>query len=182
MGEKSALKLMQALERSKATTLPRFLFALGMRDVGEATALSLARHFGSLEKLMAADAAAIENVPDVGPVVAEHVAVFLASSAHRSVIARLRKQGVHWSDVARAAAAGQRLAGMSFVVTGTLASMTREEAQERLRALGAKVSASVSAKTSYLVHGAEPGSKLAKATQLHVPVLDEPAFLALLKA
>jgi DNA ligase (NAD+) len=182
MGEKSALKLMQALERSKATTLPRFLFALGMRDVGEATALSLARHFGSLEKLMAADAAAIENVPDVGPVVAEHVAVFLASSAHRGVIARLRKQGVHWSDVARAEATGQRLAGMSFVVTGSLASMTREEAQERLRALGAKVSSSVSAKTSYLVHGAEPGSKLAKATQLQVPVLDEPAFLALLKA
>jgi DNA ligase (NAD+) len=182
MGEKSALKLMQALERSKATTLPRFLFALGIRDVGEATALSLARHFGSLENLMAADAAAIENVPDVGPIVAEHVAVFLASSAHRNVIMCLRKQGVHWSDVARAAAAAERLAGMSFVVTGTLASMTREEAQERLRALGAKVSFSVSAKTSYLVHGVEPGSKFAKATQLHVPLLDERAFLALVKA
>jgi DNA ligase (NAD+) len=181
MGEKSALKLMQALERSKATTLPRFLFALGIRDVGEATALSLARHFGSLENLMAADAAAIEKVPDVGPIVAEHVAVFLASRAHRSVIARLRKQGVHWSDVASAPVTGARLAGMSFVVTGSLASLTREEAQERLRALGAKVSASVSAKTSYLVHGAEPGSKLAKATQLGVRLLDEAAFLALLK-
>jgi DNA ligase (NAD+) len=150
--------------------------------VGEATALSLARHFGSLEKLMSADAAAIEAVPDVGPIVAEHVVVFLASNTHRSVLARLREQGVHWSDMQSAPAAGTRLAGMSFVVTGTLASMTREAAQERLRTLGAKVSASVSAKTSYLVHGAEPGSKLAKATQLGVRLLDEQAFLDLLKS
>jgi DNA ligase (NAD+) len=182
MGEKLAAKLVQALARSKSTTLPRFLFALGIRDVGEATALSLARHFGSLEKLMSADAAAIEEVPDVGPIVAEHVAVFLASNTHRSVIARLREQGVHWSDMQSAPAAGARLAGMSFVVTGTLASMTREAAQERLRTLGAKVSSSVSAKTSYLVHGAEPGSKLAKATQLGVRLLDEQAFLDLLKS
>ena len=182
MGERSAAKLVQALARSKSTTLPRFLFALGIRDVGEATALSLARHFGSLEKLMSADAAAIEEVPDVGPIVAEHVAAFLASNTHRSVIARLRKQGVHWSDMQSAPAAGARLAGMSFVVTGTLVSMTREAAQERLRALGAKVSSSVSAKTSYLVHGAEPGSKLAKATQLGVHLLDEQAFLDLLKS
>lgn len=182
MGEKSAAKLVQALARSKSTTLPRFLFALGIRDVGEATALSLARHFGSLEKLMSADAAAIEAVPDVGPIVAEHVVVFLASNTHRSVLARLREQGVHWSDMQSAPAAGTRLAGMSFVVTGTLASMTREAAQERLRTLGAKVSASVSAKTSYLVHGAEPGSKLAKATQLGVRLLDEQAFLDLLKS
>jgi DNA ligase (NAD+) len=182
MGEKSAAKLVQALARSKSTTLPRFLFALGIRDVGEATALSLARHFGSLEKLTSADAAAIEAVPDVGPIVAEHVAVFLASNTHRSVIARLREQGVHWSDMQSAPAAGARLAGMSFVVTGTLASMTREAAQERLRTLGAKVSSSVSAKTSYLVHGAEPGSKLAKATQLGVRLLDEQAFLDFLKS
>jgi DNA ligase (NAD+) len=181
MGEKSAAKLVQALERSKSTTLPRFLFALGIRDVGEATALSVARHFGTLEKLMAADAAAIEEVPDVGPIVARHVAVFLASATHRSVIARLREQGVHWSAMQSAPAAGARLAGMSFVVTGTLASMSREAAAERLRTLGAKVSASVSAKTSYLVHGAEPGAKLAKARQLGVRLLDEQAFLDLLK-
>jgi DNA ligase (NAD+) len=181
MGEKSAAKLVQALVRSKQTTLPRFLYALGIRDVGEATALALARHFGSLENLMAADAAAIEEVPDVGPIVAEHAAVFLASKTHRSVIARLRQHGVHWADVERAPAVGARLAAMSFVVTGTLASMTREEASERLRALGAKVTASVSAKTSYLVHGAEPGSKLVKATQLGVRLLDEQAFLELLK-
>ena len=181
MGEKSAAKLIAALARSKATTLPRFLFALGIRDVGEATALALARHFGSLEKLLAADAAAIEEVPDVGPIVANHVAVFLASETHRREIARLREYGVHWQDAARAQAAAAPLAGMNFVVTGALASMTREQAQERLRALGAKVTTSVSAKTNYLVHGEEPGSKLAKASQLGVRLLDEPAFIALLE-
>jgi DNA ligase (NAD+) len=181
MGEKSAANLLAAIERSKATTLPRFLFALGIRDVGEATALALAQHFGSLESLMAADAAAIQEVPDVGPVVAAHVAVFLGTAAHRKVIARLRAQGVHWADVAATPAALAPLAGKTFVVTGTLSSMSREEAQERLRALGAKVSSSVSAKTAYLVHGADPGSKLAKASALGVPLLDEPAFLDLLK-
>jgi DNA ligase (NAD+) len=181
MGAKSATKLLAALKKSKATTLPRFLYALGIRDVGEATALGLARHFGSLESLMAADVAKIQEVPDVGPVVAASVAMFLAEPAHRKVIASLRAHGVHWPDIERTPAAAAPLAGMTFVVTGTLASMSREEAQERLRALGAKVSASVSAKTSYLVHGAEPGSKLAKATQLGVRLLDEPAFLALLE-
>jgi DNA ligase (NAD+) len=181
MGDKSAAKLLSSLERSKSTTLPRFLYALGIRDVGEATALGLARHFGTLEKLMAADTAAIEEVPDVGPIVAEHIAVFLASDTHRRVIARLRKAGVQWDDLQTAPAADARFAGMSFVVTGTLASMTREEAAERLRALGARVSSSVSAKTTYLVHGTEPGSKLAKATQLGVRLLDEQAFLSLLK-
>lgn len=182
MGEKAAANLLKALERSKATTLPRFLFALGIRDVGEATALALARHFGSLERLMAADAAAIQEVPDVGPVVAEHVAVFWASASHRKVIASLRARGVHWANVERPPVAAPPLAGMTFVVTGTLASMTREEAQERLRGLGAKVSSSVSAKTAYLVHGADPGSKLAKARELGVELLNEQAFLELLKS
>lgn len=182
MGEKSAANLLAAIERSKATTLPRFLFALGIRDVGEATALALARHFGSLESLMATDAAAIQEVPDVGPIVAEHVAAFLAAPAHRKVIARLRALGVHWANVEATPAALAPLTGKSFVVTGTLASMSREEAQERLRALGAKVSSSVSAKTAYLVHGADPGSKLAKASALGVPLLDEQAFLDLLKS
>lgn len=181
MGEKSAANLLEALQKSKATTLPRFLLALGIRDVGEATALALARHFGSLENLMAADAAAIQEVPDVGPVVAQHVAIFLASASHRKVIESLRARGVHWADVERAPIAARALAGMTFVVTGTLASMSREAAQERLRALGAKVSSSVSAKTAYLVHGADPGSKLAKARELGVRLLDEEGFLALLK-
>lgn len=180
MGEKSAVKLVQALTKSKATTLPRFLFALGIRDVGEATALALARHFGSLERLMAADAAAIQEVPDVGPIVAASVAMFLASAAHRKVIASLRAHGVHWADIERTPAAAAPLSGKTIVVTGTLASMSREEAQERLRGLGAKVSSSVSAKTTYLVHGADPGSKLAKANELGVELLDETAFLELL--
>ena len=131
---------------------------------------------------MAADAAAIQEVPDVGPVVAEHVAVFLASASHRKVIASLRARGVHWANVERPPVAAPPLAGMTFVVTGTLASMTREEAQERLRGLGAKVSSSVSAKTAYLVHGADPGSKLAKARELGVELLNEQAFLELLKS
>jgi DNA ligase (NAD+) len=181
MGEKSAAKLVRALERSKATTLPRFLFALGIRDVGEATALALAQHFGSLEKLMAAAVAGIQQVPDVGPVVAENVVLFFASDAHRRVIERLRALGVHWANIERVAVEGQPLAGQSFVVTGTLASMSREEATERLRALGAKVSGSVSAKTAVLVHGAEPGSKLAKARELGVRLLDEDEFMELLK-
>jgi DNA ligase (NAD+) len=182
MGEKSAAKLVAALEASKSTTLPRFLFALGIRDVGEATALALARHFGSLEKLLAADAATIQQVPDVGPVVAASVALFLASAAHRKVITRLRAHGVHWANVETAPATAAPLAGKTVVVTGTLQSMSREAAQERLRALGAKVSSSVSAKTTFLVHGADPGSKLAKATELGVQLLDEAAFLALLKS
>jgi DNA ligase (NAD+) len=178
MGEKSAANLVAELAKSKATTLPRFLFALGIRDVGEATALALARHFGSLERLMAADAAAIQEVPDVGPVVAASVALFLASPAHRQVIASLRAHGVHWADIERTPAAAAPLAGMTFVVTGTLASLSREAAQERLRSLGARVSA----KTTYLVHGADPGSKLAKATELGVQLLDEAALLELLRS
>jgi DNA ligase (NAD+) len=181
MGERSADNLLIALERSKTATLPRFLYALGIRDVGEATALALAQHFGSLERLMAADTAAIEEVPDVGPVVAGHVAVFMASEKHRRAIANLRSRGVHWENLERKAAAPAPLAGKSIVVTGTLSSMSREEAQESLRSLGAKVSSSVSSKTTYLVHGADPGSKLEKARQLNVELLDEEAFLKLLK-
>jgi DNA ligase (NAD+) len=181
MGEKSAAKLVQAIERSRSTTLPRFLFALGIRDVGEATALAIAQHFGSLEKLQEASADEIEQVPDVGPVVAAHVAAFFASPDHRRVIARLRKEGVKWADVVRPSVAGQPFAGTTFVITGTLDSMSREEAQEALIALGAKVSGSVSKKTGYVVAGAEPGSKLRKATELGLKVLDEEQFLALLK-
>jgi DNA ligase (NAD+) len=180
VGEKSAANLLEALTRSKATTLPRFLFALGIRDVGEATALALARHFGSLEELMGANAASIQEVPDVGPVVAASVALFFAAPEHRKVIERLRAHGVHWADIERTPAAAAPLAGKTFVVTGTLASLSREEAQERLRALGARVSSSVSAKTTYLVHGADPGSKLAKANELGVELLDEEALLKLI--
>jgi DNA ligase (NAD+) len=180
MGEKSAENLVEAIKKSRDTTLPRFLFALGIRDVGEATALALARHFGNLGKLLEATADEIQQVQDVGPVVAEHVAAFIASADHRKVIARLQKLGVHWPDVVRPSVEGQPFAGMTFVITGTLDSMSREEAQEALVVLGAKVSGSVSKKTRYVVAGAEPGSKLKKATELGVEVLDEAQFTRLL--
>jgi DNA ligase (NAD+) len=181
MGEKSAAKLVQAIDKSRDTTLPRFLFALGIRDVGEATALALAQHFGKLDKLLAASGDEIQQVQDVGPVVAAHVAAFFASPEHRKVIARLQQEGVKWPDVERPSIAGQPFAGMTFVITGTLDSMSREEAQEALLALGAKVSGSVSRKTRYVVAGAQAGSKLKKAGELGVEVLDEAKFLELLK-
>ena len=181
MGEKSAAKLVQAIDKSRDTTLPRFLFALGIRDVGEATALALAQHFGKLEKLLAASADEIQQVQDVGPVVATHVAAFFASPDHRKVIARLQEEGLRWPAVARPSVAGQPFAGMTFVITGTLDSMSREEAQEALLSLGAKVSGSVSRKTRYVIAGADPGSKLKKANELAVEVLDEAKFVELLK-
>jgi DNA ligase (NAD+) len=182
MGEKSAANLIAAIERSRHTTLPRLLYGLGIREVGEATALALARHFGTLEPLMSADAQTIQRVPDVGPVVAAHVAAFFASEDHRKVIKALRDKGVTWPEVTRPSQADEAdaLAGKTFVLTGTLASLTREAAQEALQARGAKVSGSVSKKTSYVVAGADAGSKLAKAEALGVPVLDEAALLKLL--
>jgi DNA ligase (NAD+) len=180
MGDKSAAKLEQAIKKSRDTTLQRFLFALGIRDVGEATALALAQHFGNLEKLMEATADQVQQVQDVGPVVAAHIAAFFASKEHRKVIERLRKQGVQWADVVRPDADSQPLGGMTFVITGTLDSMSREEAQEALIALGAKVSGSVSKKTRYVVAGAEAGSKLKKANELGIEVLDEKQLQSLL--
>jgi DNA ligase (NAD+) len=183
MGEKSAANLVAAIEKSKHTTLPRLLYALGIREVGEATALSLARHFGSLERLMHADEHAIQQVPDIGPIVAAHVAAFFASEEHRSVISALQNKGVKWPDIEQQPAdASSALAGRTFVVTGTLRSMSREEAQEALTARGAKVAGSVSRKTSFVIAGNEAGSKLAKAQELGVPVLDEEQFLKLLNA
>jgi DNA ligase (NAD+) len=181
MGEKSAAKLVAAIERSKDTTLPRFLFALGIRDVGEATALALAQFFGDLDKLESTSADDIQRVPDIGPVVAKHVATFFSSKDHRTVITRLREQGVKWPPVERPRVEDQPLHGLTFVLTGTLESMSREDAQEKLVALGAKTSGSVSKKTSYVVAGAEAGSKLKKATELGVPVLDETQLAEILK-
>jgi DNA ligase (NAD+) len=172
MGEKSADNLIRAIEHSKATTLPRFLYALGIREVGEATAQILARHFHSLDALMAADEAELQAAPDVGPVVAGQIAAFFRQPHNREVIAELRQLGVHWPEEAPAASA-QPLAGQTFVLTGTLTSMTREEATAKLQALGAKVSGSVSKKTSFVVAGADAGSKLAKARELGVTVLEE---------
>jgi len=180
MAEKSAANVVSALEASKETTLPRFLFALGIRDVGEATAAGLAAHFGSLEALMKASPGEIEEVPDVGPVVAGHVHAFLQEGHNREVIAALRRQGVRWPDIPVAERSALPLAGKSFVLTGTLQTMDRGAAQEKIRALGGKASGSVSAKTDYVVAGASAGSKLQKAEKLGVPVIDEQQFLAMI--
>jgi len=184
MGEKSAANLVEQIGKSKQTTLPRFLYALGIREVGEATALALAQHFGDLEPLLEADAARIQQVPDIGPVVAAQVAAFFSSKEHRKVIDRLREQGINWPPVQPlpTTADENTLVGQTFVVTGTLESMTREKAEEALVALGAKVSKSVSKKTSYVIAGSEAGSKLQKAQELGVPVLDEKGFLDLLES
>jgi DNA ligase (NAD+) len=179
MGEKSAANLVAAIEKSKETTLPRILYALGIREVGEATALALARHFGTLEALAAAGLEEIQQVEDVGPVVAAHVAAFFASEDHVNVIKELRNRGVKWPEVARTPVAAS-LAGRTFVLTGHLSGMTREEAEEALTARGAKVSGSVSKKTSFVVAGKDAGAKLARALELGIPVLDEEQFRALL--
>jgi len=181
MGPKSAANLVAALEGSKQTTLPRFLYALGIRDVGESTALALAEHFGDLDPLMVASLEDIQEVRDVGPVVAARVREFFDEERNRSVVAQLRAAGVAWPRIERSMAAGPGpLSGKVVVVTGTLTSMSREEAKEAARAAGATVTDSVSKKTSLLVVGAEAGSKLRKAQELGVMVVDEASFLQML--
>jgi len=181
MGPKSAENIIGALQKSKATTLARFLFALGIRDVGEATAAALAAHFGTLERLMAADLEGVQRVSDVGPVIAHHVVEFFADAANREVVERLQAAGLHWPLVEVPAAGDQPLAGLTFVLTGTLDALQREEAEDALRALGAKAAGSVSKKTSYLVAGRDAGSKLRKAEELGIPILDEAALQRILK-
>jgi len=178
MGEKSADNLLSALDRSRRTTLARFLYALGIREVGEATAQALARQFGTLEAIEAADEAALQQTPDVGPVVASQVAAFFRQPHNREVIAKLRAAGIAW-DESRPAQATQPLAGKSFVLTGAL-SRPRDAVKDELEALGAKVSGSVSKKTDYVVAGEDPGSKLARAQELGVTVLDEAGLAAML--
>lgn len=173
MGQKSAENLVAAIERSKSTTLPRFLFALGIPEVGEATAASLARYFGDLGPLAQAEIEELEAVPDVGPVVARHVHDFLRQEENLAVIEALRKHGVSW-PVAKATKSGEQpLMGKTLVLTGTLESMTRDEARERIEQAGGKVTGSVSSKTDYVVVGADPGSKLKKAQELGIEVVDE---------
>ncbi len=181
MGPKSAANLVEALERSKQTTLPRFLFALGIRDVGEATALALAEHFGGLEPLLDATVEEIQQVRDVGPVVAAHVRDFFDEPHNRKVLTVLRKAGVRWPEGTRTQAPAEGpLTGEVVVITGTLESMTRDEARDAARAAGATVTDSVSRKTTLLVTGTEPGSKLQKARDLGARVVAEPEFLRLL--
>jgi DNA ligase (NAD+) len=181
MGEKSADNLLEALEKSKETSLPRFLFALGIREVGEATALHLARHFGSWEALAGASEEQLLDVPDVGPVVASHLLQFFASQSSMAVVADLREAGVRWPDLPVAEVGIQPLSGQTWVVTGRLEAMTRDEAKGHLQTLGARVAGSVSGNTSCVVAGPGAGSKLARAEALGVEVIDEEALLDLLK-
>jgi len=182
MAERSAANVLAQIDKSKDTTLPRFIFALGIRHVGEATARDLARHFGALDPLLDADAAALLEVPDVGPVLAEAIHDFFAEPHNREVIAQLRAAGVHWPEGPPQRAPAGPLAGMTVVLTGTLPTLSREDAKAMLEAAGSKVAGSVSAKTNYVVAGADAGSKLAKAEALGVPVLDEAGMLKLTKA
>lgn len=181
MAAKSANNILDALESSKRTELARFIYALGIREVGEATARALADHFTSLEAIAQADTDALESVEDVGPVVANHIVVFFRQAHNRDIVNQLIAAGIHWPTPVKATGEGG-LAGQTFVLTGTLTQFTRDEAKTRLQALGAKVSGSVSKKTSYVVAGESAGSKLTKAQSLGVPVLDEEEFLTLLKS
>ena len=177
MGEKSAANLVEALEKSKTTTLARFLYALGIREVGESTARTLANHFGKLDTVMQASEERLLEVEDVGPIVAHHLHTFFRQPHNIEVIDKLLGAGLHWPDVERAQAGELPLAGQTFVVTGTLASMGRDEAKAKLMALGAKVAGSVSKKTHVVVAGEAAGSKLVKAQELGIEIWDETRLL-----
>lgn len=178
MGPRSAHNVHEAIARSRHTELHRFLYALGIVQVGEATALALAQHFGDLDALMASDADALMNVPDIGPTIAEGIVIFFRQEHNRDVIARLRAAGVIWPAVPRAQ--GAPLSGRTAVLTGTLQGMTREQARAALAGLGVKVTASVSARTDFVVAGADPGSKIRRAEELGVRILTEEDLAALL--
>jgi DNA ligase (NAD+) len=181
-GEKSAAKLIAAITASKQTTLARFLYAIGIRKVGEATAQALARHFGDINNLAGASVEELQQVPDVGPVVAAEIRAFFRQAHNRTAVDDLIACGVRWPRVAGAKKSlNQSLSGKVVVVTGTLSSLSREDAKERIRARGGKVSASVSKKTSFVVCGENPGAKLRKAEELGVPVIGEQEFLELLQ-
>lgn len=181
MGEKSAANLLAAIAASKETSLARFIYALGIRNVGEATAKELARHFGKLDALLAADEDTMQRVQDVGPVVAACIRQFFVEGHNLQVVHALRAAGVHWPDMEPAATAGGRLHGKTFVLTGTLPTLSRDEAKALVEAAGGKVTGSVSKKTDYVVAGTEAGSKLDKAQALGITVLDEHGFRAMLQ-
>ncbi len=180
MGPKSAENLVSAIEKSKNTSLSRFLIALGIREVGDATATALAAHFGDLEPLMNADAEALQEVPDVGEIVARHIREFFDNSENLELIAALREAGVNWPVEEVKAQDSLPLAGQTFVLTGTLERMTRNEAKAKLMALGARVAGSVSARTSCVVAGESAGSKLTRAEKLEIRILDEQEFIEFL--
>ncbi len=179
MGDKSAANLLDAIEKSKATTLARFIFALGIRNVGEATAKDLARHFGALDSLITADEQSLLQVHDVGQIVAQSITQFFAEPHNLEVIRGLRTAGVHWAEVKRLPQSMGMLSGKTFVLTGTLPNLSRDQAKEKIEAAGGKVAGSVSKKTDFVVAGLEAGSKLAKAEELGLMILDEAGLLAL---
>ncbi|MEE8057334.1 MAG: NAD-dependent DNA ligase LigA [Pseudomonadales bacterium] len=181
MGEKSAENLVQALEASKSTTLPKFLFALGIREVGEATAANLAKHFGNLPTIQQATVEALLEVDDVGPIVAQHSYNFFTGEHSQGLLAALQQAGIHWPAIEVQSVDELPLAGTTYVVTGTLETMGRNEAKEKLQNLGAKVAGSVSKKTSCVVAGPGAGSKLTKAQALGIDIIDEQGLIALLK-
>ncbi len=180
MGKKSVENLLQAIEKSKTTTLPKFIYALGIREVGEATALSLANYFGDIHKIMEADQDALEAVSDVGPIVAANILHFFQQPHNQEVIGKLLDAGIIWPDPV-VSSDSRVLEKMTFVLTGTLIDMSRSEAKAELQALGAKVSGSVSKKTHYVIAGSDPGSKVSKAEKLGVKILDENDLKSLLK-
>jgi len=181
MGEKSAVNLVAALEKSKNATLPRFLYGLGIRHVGETTAKDLAKHFGELDPIVAATVEQLLQVNDVGPVVAQSLRTFFDQPHNVEVVEQLRAAGVHWPAIAVDARAPQPLAGKTLVLTGTLPTLSRDDAKALVEAAGGKVAGSVSKKTNYVIAGEEAGSKLDKAHELGVPVLDEAGLQALLR-
>ncbi len=181
MAQKSAQNVLDALEKSKSTTLARFIYALGIRHVGESTAKSLARHFGQLDAVLQANEAQILEVDDIGPVVAKSILDFLSDPLNRKLIEQLRAAGVRWDEHAVERRA-LHLAGMTFVLTGTLPTLRRDDAQAMIEAAGGKVAGSVSKKTNFVVAGDDAGSKLAKAEALGVPVIDEAALMKLLES
>jgi DNA ligase (NAD+) len=177
MGEKSSDKLLTAIERSKQTTLARFLYGLGIREVGEATAVALANYYGKLNSILDATEDDLQQVPDVGPVVASRIRAFLDEDHNRRVIDELVDLGVRWTEIEPASRPAEGpCVGKTFVLTGTLSQMTRDQAKARIQAMGGKVSGSVSKKTDFLVAGEDAGSKLSKAQSLGIQILDEPAF------
>jgi DNA ligase (NAD+) len=180
MGEKSARNLIEALAKSKRTTLANFIYALGIREVGEATAQALSLHFGNLESIMAADTNTLQEVMDIGPVVAEHITSFFQQELNREVIAALRELGVSWPNAEPAAGIAKPLTGYTYVLSGALTSLTREQAKQRLQKLGAKVSSSVSKKTTAVIAGEDPGSKYEKAVALGVPIIGEDELMSLI--
>jgi len=180
MGEKSARNLLHAIDHCRNTSLGRFLFALGIPQVGEVTANTLAEHFATLDRLRVADQLQLQEVSDVGPVVAEGVMRFFSQADNQQVLGRLLAIGVTWPDKQNSTMS-HKLAGKTFVLTGGLDQLTRDDAKQRLISHGARVTGSVSGKTDFLVAGSDPGSKLVRAEELGIPVLDENAFLLLLE-